>query len=100
MLVLNSELIGWVSAIWTVEKREEITWERYTMPLAVATVVGVLMTIVRLADGRARLLEPPMRSSYWREGIQTAPVNFDDELLNCGGFDVSAINNMLIIIII
>lgn len=70
-------------------EREEITWERDTMPLAVA-VVGVLMTIMRFADGRARLLEPPMRSSYWREGIQTAPVNFDDELLNCGGFDVSA----------
>ncbi|KAK7095750.1 hypothetical protein V1264_005116 [Littorina saxatilis] len=56
------------------------------MRLAVAAV-AVFMAIVNLAEGRARLLEPPMRSSYWREGIQTAPVNFDDELLNCGGFE-------------
>ncbi|KAL8606684.1 hypothetical protein ACOMHN_055359 [Nucella lapillus] len=56
------------------------------MPLAVA-IVGVLMAILRFAEGRARLLEPPMRSSYWREGLPTAPANFEDELLNCGGFD-------------
>nr|KAG5707309.1 hypothetical protein BaRGS_000083 [Batillaria attramentaria] len=33
-----------------------------------------------------------MRSSYWREGLVTAPVNFDDELLNCGGFDWQTAN--------
>ena len=39
-------------------------------------------------EARSRLIEPPSRPSLWRYGFGTA-VNFDDEEVNCGGFDVS-----------
>ncbi|XP_046553256.1 uncharacterized protein LOC124262752 [Haliotis rubra] len=39
-----------------------------------------------LANGRARLIEPTMRSSLWRLGDVSVPMNYLDELLNCGGF--------------
>ncbi|XP_046350291.1 uncharacterized protein LOC124131223 [Haliotis rufescens] len=39
-----------------------------------------------LAYGRARLIEPTMRSSLWRLGDVNVPMNYLDELLNCGGF--------------
>ncbi|XP_076439173.1 uncharacterized protein LOC143278047 [Babylonia areolata] len=55
------------------------------MPLAVA-VVGILLAALRLAEGQARLVEPPMRSSYWRESVPDAPMNIEDAELNCGGF--------------
>ncbi|KAK6958984.1 hypothetical protein BgiMline_036453 [Biomphalaria glabrata] len=52
----------------------------------------LLSLVVHLVQGqdtgaRARLVEPPMRSSYWREGVADASVNDYDEQLNCGGFE-------------
>lgn len=58
--------------------------------MSVVVLIGYLMALLRFTDGRARLLEPPMRSSYWREGVPSAAANYDDELLNCGGFEVSS----------
>ncbi|XP_025079485.1 uncharacterized protein LOC112555337 [Pomacea canaliculata] len=55
--------------------------------MSVVVLIGYLMALLRFTDGRARLLEPPMRSSYWREGVPSAAANYDDELLNCGGFE-------------
>ena len=49
--------------------------------------VLLLLNIICRVIGRARLVEPPMRSSIWRHDFQ-APVNYMDELLNCGGFQV------------
>ena len=38
--------------------------------------------------GHARLTEPPGRSTAWRFGFST-PTNYNDNELNCGGFNVS-----------
>ncbi|KAL4232934.1 hypothetical protein ACF0H5_007622 [Mactra antiquata] len=38
-------------------------------------------------SGHGRLIEPPSRSSMWRFGFQT-PINYDDNQLFCGGYDV------------
>ncbi|KAH9509720.1 hypothetical protein Btru_044334 [Bulinus truncatus] len=51
------------------------------------TLFLTAILLVRGVLSRARLIEPPMRSSYWREGVPDASVNFYDELLNCGGFE-------------
>lgn len=42
----------------------------------------------RTAEGGSRMVEPPTRSSLWRYGFGT-PVNFYDDDVNCGGFQVS-----------
>ncbi|XP_046559870.1 uncharacterized protein LOC124268892 [Haliotis rubra] len=34
--------------------------------------------------GHGRLMDPPQRSSMWRDGFNT-PTNYDDNQLNCGG---------------
>ncbi|XP_059158571.1 uncharacterized protein LOC131942685 [Physella acuta] len=52
--------------------------------LALALTASLLLHDV---TARARLIEPPMRSSYWREGVPEAAVNSHDELLNCGGYE-------------
>jgi hypothetical protein len=36
---------------------------------------------------QGRLLVPPARSSAWREDPIRFPVNYDDNLMSCGGFD-------------
>ncbi|PVD36417.1 hypothetical protein C0Q70_03400 [Pomacea canaliculata] len=38
------------------------------------------------------MVEPPTRSSLWRYGFGT-PVNFYDDDVNCGGFQVQHVNN-------
>ncbi len=49
----------------------------------------MLLLVVAVASvyGHGRLLEPPSRASAWRAGFDT-PVNWDDNELFCGGFDV------------
>ncbi|XP_050389595.1 uncharacterized protein LOC126808711 [Patella vulgata] len=47
----------------------------------------MLLSVVEEVWGRARLVEPPMRSSLWREGISNVHINYDDNHVNCGGFD-------------
>ena len=47
----------------------------------------------RECSGHGRLLEPPGRSTLWRypDQFPNAPVNDDDNGLNCGGASVSII---------
>ncbi|OWF38224.1 hypothetical protein KP79_PYT10599 [Mizuhopecten yessoensis] len=60
----------------------------------------VLSTLVLLldiigffqSDGRAIMVEPPHRSSLWRFRYPTH-VNTEDDLLNCGGFEVQWLQN-------
>jgi len=48
----------------------------------------LLSFLLGRTDGHGRLLEPPGRSSMWRRGFNT-PINYDDNQLFCGGYDVS-----------
>ncbi|XP_060576961.1 uncharacterized protein LOC132734272 [Ruditapes philippinarum] len=52
------------------------------LPTCLILIYHVIQT-----EGHGRLVEPPSRSSMWRYGFQT-PVNYDDNQLFCGGFDV------------
>ena len=52
-----------------------------------SSLVTILMMLVARTDGHGRLIEPPSRSSMWRFGFKT-PVNYDDNQLFCGGYDV------------
>ncbi|KAH3884486.1 uncharacterized protein LOC127832630 [Dreissena polymorpha] len=47
----------------------------------------ILCGLVTLIRGHGRLVEPPSRSSMWRFGFKT-PVNYNDNQLYCGGYDV------------
>ncbi|XP_067664612.1 mucin-5B-like [Haliotis asinina] len=51
----------------------------------VVFVTLVLFLPVEVAS-HGRMIEPPMRSSMWRFGFNT-PKNYDDNGLNCGGFE-------------
>ena len=48
----------------------------------------VLSMKLDTADGHAKMIEPPMRSSMWRFGFDT-PINYNDNELFCGGIEVS-----------
>ncbi|GFN82958.1 hypothetical protein PoB_000946400 [Plakobranchus ocellatus] len=48
-------------------------------------VLNVLMTYFRAGEGHGYLMDPPARSSMWRENFQTPP-NYNDNQLNCGGY--------------
>ncbi|ESO93013.1 hypothetical protein LOTGIDRAFT_119849, partial [Lottia gigantea] len=53
-------------------------------------LLAFLLCVVALMEnvsGRARLIEPPMRSSIWRYNIYNVPKNLMDDHLNCGGFE-------------
>lgn len=52
--------------------------------------VGVILAVWVAGSGvkgHGRLMEPVGRSSAWRKGYDT-PVNYNDNELFCGGFDV------------
>ena len=53
-----------------------------------STLLVILIYFTARTDGHGRLIEPPSRSSMWRFGFNT-PVNYDDNQLFCGGYDVS-----------
>lgn len=53
--------------------------------MLLVAVVGVASTLLGLAWGHGRLIEPPSRASAWRYGFQTPP-NYNDHELYCGGF--------------
>ena len=59
------------------------------VPLAVVMVL--LLPALRLTvEGHGMLLDPPQRSSLWRDDrFPDAPINNQDSGLFCGGFNVS-----------
>ena len=50
-------------------------------------VVGIVIAIIHHANSHGYLADPPSRSSAWRLGFKT-PINYEDNQLFCGGFDV------------
>ncbi|KAL0280044.1 UNVERIFIED_CONTAM: hypothetical protein PYX00_001458 [Menopon gallinae] len=48
-------------------------------------VFAVLASMLALAGGHGRLIEPPSRATMWRYGFDT-PANYNDHELYCGGF--------------
>ncbi|RUS82293.1 hypothetical protein EGW08_009925, partial [Elysia chlorotica] len=59
------------------------------MPAALGLVVICLLVVTSLpgASANGRLIEPTMRSSLWRFDAE-APINYNDQGLNCGGLQV------------
>ncbi|XP_041360499.1 uncharacterized protein LOC121376787 [Gigantopelta aegis] len=55
-------------------------------------VLVCLVMHVQHLNGHGRLLEPPGRGSLWRFGYPVAK-NYDDNALNCGGFQVQWLKN-------
>ncbi|XP_076438798.1 uncharacterized protein LOC143277782 [Babylonia areolata] len=57
-------------------------------PFRLAFALVVMATSCHVSKGQhgSRLVEPPARSSLWRYGFGT-PVDFQDDHVNCGGFD-------------
>ena len=61
--------------------------------LSITHLVAHLHTLMTLlfitpsVQAHGRLREPPSRSSMWRNGYPT-PVNYNDNQLFCGGFQV------------
>lgn len=53
----------------------------------------LLAVVVDCVYGQGRMLVPPGRSTMWRLGYDT-PVNFNDNVLNCGGVKVSSLWNL------
>ena len=49
----------------------------------------------RPKPGGGRLVDPPNRSSLWRERVSGAPVNFNDHQLNCGAQHVSIFKHFI-----
>lgn len=45
----------------------------------------LMLKIVEI-KAHGRLLNPPARSSAWREDSVRFPINYDDNQMNCGGF--------------
>ncbi|KAK6191737.1 hypothetical protein SNE40_003343 [Patella caerulea] len=50
--------------------------------------------MINTADGYARLVEPPNRSSLWRENFPFSRFNLNDTNLNCGGEQVPYIRGL------
>jgi hypothetical protein len=51
-------------------------------------ILAFCAIIYQASGNGGRLIDPPGRSSAWRDGIQTPRNNIDDNL-SCGGFLVS-----------
>lgn len=50
--------------------------------------LALVNCFISLVHGHGRLVNPPGRASMWRYGFDT-PVDFNDNQLFCGGFNVS-----------
>ena len=58
----------------------------------------VLFSVILIpgCHGHGRLLVPPARSTMWREGFNT-PIDYNDNQLNCGGFQVGTFQSKVIL---
>ena len=56
-----------------------------TVETLLLVALSLLATEVK---GHGRLMEPPARNVMWRFGYNTH-VNYEDNMLHCGGFNVS-----------
>ena len=51
-------------------------------------VLCCLGLVVVRVHGQGRLMDPTGRGSMWRAGYDT-PINYNDNVLNCGGVKVN-----------
>ena len=56
--------------------------------MMLSTLCVILCMMAERTHAHGRLIDPPSRSSMWRFGFKT-PINYDDNQLFCGGYDVS-----------
>ena len=61
-----------------------------TMALTYVLLSALAALLVPLVAGHGRLMQPPSRSSAWRNGFPT-PANYNDNELFCGGFWVGGV---------
>lgn len=47
----------------------------------------MIAVVIDYVSGQGRMLMPPGRSTMWRLGYET-PINFNDNVLSCGGVKV------------
>ena len=50
-------------------------------------IVAFSLNIARI-HSHGYLIDPPARTSAWRVNPTDFPVNYNDNQMNCGGFDV------------
>lgn len=62
--------------------------EKVDMPSTFLDIL-LIFILLREVDNKAMMIEPPHRLSLWRYD-KTAPVNTKDDMLNCGGYEVSS----------
>ncbi|XP_055905815.1 uncharacterized protein LOC129941255 isoform X1 [Eupeodes corollae] len=62
----------------------------------IATLIAVLNIFCTKVIGHGMLLDPVSRSSRWRYD-ESAPKNYEDNMLNCGGADLSFATNFYFI---
>ncbi|XP_048736059.1 uncharacterized protein LOC125651480 isoform X2 [Ostrea edulis] len=66
--------------------KSRITMELTTYRCSLRILVVVIFCSIPKVWGHGYLVEPPQRSSLWRHGFG-GPENYDDNGLNCGGFE-------------
>jgi hypothetical protein len=79
----------WISWISNGCTKSRITMEFATSRCSLWISVVVIFCSTPGVWGHGYLVEPPQRSSLWRHGFG-GPENYDDNGLNCGGFEVRA----------
>ena len=52
---------------------------------------------ISMVTCHGRLMDPPSRSSVWRQNIPGAVINYNDNSLFCGGFGVSNLSITILI---
>jgi hypothetical protein len=63
------------------------------MTITKTSIFVFLSFLIVYIDAHARLLNPPARSSAWRENLKKFPTYVDDNEMNCGGFYAQWYNN-------
>ena len=61
-------------------------------PITFLSIIPLIASLLKTANGHGMMLDPPNRSSMWHYGFNVPP-NYNDNGLNCGGFTVIRIFN-------
>ena len=61
-------------------------------PITFLSIIPLIASLLKTANGHGMMLDPPNRSSMWHYGFNVPP-NYNENGLNCGGFTVIRIFN-------
>jgi hypothetical protein len=64
-------------------------------PITFLSIIPLIASLLKTANGHGMMLDPPNRSSMWHYGFNVPP-NYNENGLNCGGFTVIYAFNSLI----